>query len=198
MGTNSRPPAAIIYYDFDGVTLGIMKNPKCASTTVLNYLGQAIWGAKTGEILLERDMKNNGVEYIYENSLELIKQFDIRVALYRDPVEKLHSGFHHVVKNGMSFQGFLDGYDRHMNQEKIRRHCSSNTANLGPDKSIYTDLIMHHEVDGKLLPIIEGLSGRKITPVHQRDQSKSKSVLTEEEYAIAKEIMKEDYENGWV
>ena len=151
----SRPPAAVIYHDFNGTKIGIMKNPKCATTSVLNYLGQVIWGASPREILFERDLNNNNVKYIYENSLERIGECDIRVALYRDPIKKLHSGFYHIVKGGPSFKGFLDNYDSYMTQEKIRRHCSSNTANLGPDKSIYTHLIKHSEVDSELIPILD-------------------------------------------
>jgi hypothetical protein len=84
-----------------------------------------------------------------------------------------------------------------MTQEKIRRHCSSNTANLGPDKSIYTHLIKHSEVDSELIPILEKLSGKKIKPVHQRNQQKTKKPITKEEYEIAKRLMSDDYKNGW-
>ena len=84
--------------------VAIVRNHKCSTTTMLSYVAQALWNADPKEEQFYQNFQNerpgvyNKARMFKEFEAELIDA-DIRIALWRDPVEKFVSGFHHTMSN---------------------------------------------------------------------------------------------------
>lgn len=194
--------------------IAIVRNPKCASTTAMSYLAQIMWNAPPTELQNKQSFHANlgpesyiaraqGIE-VYINEL---KESDIRIALYRDPVSKFLSGWYHSIfelsasknlsRNGtLTLDEFLDNYSFYMQNENVHTHCRTNTALLGPDKSIYTHIIRAEDINKELIPVLEKLSNQRLVPVHLR---KTKEIsITDEQRRRIEYFMRNDYVNGWI
>ena len=132
-------------------------------------------------------------------TIKNLKECEIRIAVYRDPLEKIISGFYYCQEFKPSLNdldGFLDNYDYYLKRDNyIRIHCRTNTAMLGPDPRIYTHVWNMNEIDTKLLPFLEQLGGKKIQKTRLREHPPR--IITEAQEAKAKEVMAIDYQNGW-
>jgi len=196
---------ALVRVTLGGKRLGYVRNNKAGSTTVINYLGQLLWNEKptfhSGTSIQNHCGEDSyiGREKGFESYHQELKACEIRIAVYRDPVDKIIAGFYYCqefkprLKN---LDGFLDTYQEHLRKDNyIRIHCRSNTDMLGPDPSIYTHVWNMNEIDTKLLPFLEQLGGKKIQKTRLREHSPR--VITETQKAKAKEVMAIDYKNGW-
>jgi len=195
---------ALVRVTLGGKRLGYVRNNKAGSTTIINYLGQLLWDEKptkySGTNIQNHCGKDSyiGREKGFEAYHQELKACEIRIAVYRDPVDKIVSGFYHSQKHVTSLQNldyFLDNYYGHLKNNYVRIHCRTNTDMLGPDPSIYTHVWNMNEIDTKLLPFLEQLGGKKIQKTRLREHAPR--IITEAQEAKAKEVMAIDYENGW-
>ena len=184
--------------------LGYVRNNKAGSTTIINYLGQLLWNEKpttySGTNVQDFCGRDSyiGREKGFESYHKELKECEIRIAVYRDPIDKIIAGFYYCQEfkphlNNLDL--FLHTYEEQLKNNYIRIHCRSNTAMLGPDPRIYTHVWNMNEIDTKLLPFLEELGGKKIQKTRLREHPSR--IITKEQEAKAKAVMDIDYENGW-
>jgi len=186
---------------------GIVRNQKCASTSILSYIAQVLWGADPHELQAYNTFKAHapGV-YIklpnFEDYKAELAQCDTRIAVWRDPVDKFVSGFYHTMFSPTGAQNalwqgphtldeFLKNFDYYYeNSLTVREHCSTNTARLGNDPNFYTDIYNYKDN-----PMIAKLLGAS-TVVNLR-ATEPKPKLTNKQRELIAIIQAEDYTNGW-
>ena len=196
---------ALVRVTLGGKRLGYVRNNKAGSTTIINYLGQLLWNEKpttySGTNVQDfcGDDSYIGREKGFESYHQELKDCEIRIAVYREPADKIIAGFYYCQELKPHFNnldGFLDNYVEHLRKDNyVRIHCRTNTAMLGPDPSIYTHVWNMNEIDTKLLPFLEQLGGKKIQKTRLREHEPR--TITDAQQAKAKEVMAIDYENGW-
>jgi hypothetical protein len=196
---------ALIRVTLGGKRLGYVRNNKAGSTTIINYLGQLLWNEKpttySGTNIQDFCGKDSyiGREKGFEAYHKELKECEIRIAVYRDPIDKIISGFYYCQEqyaNLNNLDHFLDNYDYYLKRNNyIRIHSRTNTAMLGPDPSIYTHVWNMKEIDTHLLPFLEQLGRGKIQKTRLREHRPP--TITKEQEAKAKEVMAIDYKNGW-
>ena len=195
---------ALVRVTLGGKRLGYVRNNKAGSTTIINYLGQLLWNEKpttySGTNVQDFCGKDSyiGREKGFEAYHLELKACEIRIAVYRDPIDKIISGFyycHEMFPNLNNLDHFLHTYQEQLKNNYIRIHCRTNTDMLGPDPSIYTHVYNMKDIDTHLLPFLEQLGGGKIQKTRLREHPAR--VITKEQEAKAKEVMAIDYQNGW-
>ena len=195
---------ALVRVTLGGKRLGYVRNNKAGSTTIINYLGQLLWNEKptaySGTNIQDFCGKDSyiGREKGFEAYHQELKECEIRIAVYRDPIDKIIAGFYYCQEQYPHLNNldlFLDTYQHQLKNNYIRIHCRTNTAMLGPDPSIYTHVWNMNEIDTKLLPFLEQLGGKKIQKTRLREHTPP--VITKTQEAKAKEVMAIDYQNGW-
>ena len=195
---------ALVRVTLGGKRLGYVRNNKAGSTTIINYLGQLLWDEKpttySGTNVQDYCGRDSyiGREKGFEAYHKELKECEIRIAVYRDPVDKLVAGFYYCQEHYphlTNFDHFLETYQGQLKNNYIRIHCRTNTAMLGPDPSIYTHVYDMTEIDTQLLPFLEQLGGKKIQKTRLRGHGSR--TLTKSQKIKAKEIMAIDYDNGW-
>ena len=196
---------ALVRVTLGGKRLGYVRNNKAGSTTIINYLGQLLWNERpttySGTNVQDFCGQDSyiGREKGFESYHKELKDCEIRIAVYRDPIDKIISGFYYCQEFKSSLNdldGFLDNYDYYLKRDNyIRIHCRTNTDMLGTDPSIYTHVYNMRDIDTKLLPFLEQLGGGKIQKTRLREHQPP--IITKEQEAKAKEVMAIDYENGW-
>ena len=195
---------ALVRVTLGGKRLGYVRNNKAGSTTIINYLGQLLWNEKptwySGTNVQDYCGKDSyiGREKGFEAYHKELKDCEIRIAVYRDPIDKIIAGFYYCQEmfpklNNLDL--FLHTYQEQLKNNYIRIHCRTNTDMLGPDPSIYTHVWNMNEIDTKLLPFLEQLGGGKIQKTRLREHTPR--VITKAQEAKAKKVMAIDYENGW-
>ncbi len=197
---------ALLRFTVDGQQIGIVRNQKCGSTTVLNYVGQCMWNHSPHEwcnyTLAQHHFGHDSIvgwHGGFEDYESELRQCDMRIALYREPVEKLVSGYGYTKKRGFhdkTFDGFLSGYSALMQVDFIRLHCRTNTALVGSDRGLYTHCFRVNEVNTKLRQLLFDLTGKEPERVHHR-QGPPPVRLSVEQRDRARAIMAVDYEYGW-
>ena len=196
---------ALVRVTLGGKRLGYVRNNKAGSTTTINYLGQLLWNEKpttySGTNIQHHCGRDSyiGREKGFESYHEELKKCEIRIAVYRDPIDKIIAGFYYCQKHLPHLNNldkFLWGYEDYLKNNYIRVHCRTNTAMLGPDPSIYTHVWNMNEIDTKLLPFLEQLGGKKIQKTRHHGNHPPR-VITPAQRTKAKEVMAIDYENGW-
>jgi len=78
------------------------------------------------------------------------------------------------------------------NNPNVQDHCETNTARLGPDRSIYT-----HIYNYKSVHKIAELLGVPAHDTHHRRDNTMRAKPTELQKLRVKQVMLEDYVNGW-
>ena len=194
---------ALVRVTLGGKRLGYVRNNKAGSTTIINYLGQLLWNEKpttySGTNVQDFCGQDSyiGREKGFEAYHKELKECEIRIAVYRDPIDKIIGGFYYCQEQypNLNLDHFLWNYKHQLKNNYIRIHCRTNTAMLGPDPSIYTHVWNMKDIDTKLLPFLEQLGGGKIQKTRLREHSSR--VITEAQKTKAKEVMAIDYQNGW-
>jgi hypothetical protein len=195
---------ALVRVTLGGKRLGYVRNNKAGSTTIINYLGQLLWNEKpttySGTNVQDFCGEDSyiGREKGFEFYHKELKECEIRIAVYRDPIDKIIAGFYYCQEHVPSLKNldhFLGAYDHYLKNNYIRVHCRTNTDMLGPDPSIYTHVWNMREIDTKLLPFLEQLGGGKIQKTRLREHEPR--TITQAQEAKAKEVMAIDYKNGW-
>ena len=197
---------ALVRVTLGGKRLGYVRNNKAGSTTIINYLGQLLWNEKpttpSGTNVQDFCGKDSyiGREKGFESYHKELKDCEIRIAVYRDPIDKIVSGFYYCQKQYPFLNDlgkFLDGYNQYLKQNNyIRVHCRTNTDMLGSDPSIYTHVWNTKEINSKLLPFLEKLGGGRIQETRHNGGNPPRTI-TEEQKSKAREVMAVDYKNGW-
>lgn len=197
---------ALIKFKHKNKTWAIVRNQKCSTTTMLSYVAQALWNADPREEQFYRNFENYapGV-YIKRRLFEQYKQellsADVRIALWRDPIEKFVSGYYHTMSNtanrelwikSPSIKNFILDYNHYIQNENVADHCQSNTDRLGPDKSIYTHIFNYKQVH----KIAELLGVPAHNTHHRKDNTMRQGPSVTEKLRI-KQIQLKDYVNGW-
>jgi len=175
---------------------------------MMSYVAQALWNANPLEIQSYNTFQNNapGV-YIkksnFEDYAQDLLECDVRIALWREPVDKFVSGFYHTMFNPTgaqdslwighehSLDNFLDNFEYYKQNPNVQDHCSTNTARLGDSKRVYTHIWNYSNVHriAKLLDVpSEGIFHRK---------SAERPALTFDQIDLIEDIMFEDIVNGW-
>ena len=196
----------LIKFDHYTKTIAIVRNHKCSTTTMMSYVAQAIWNADPKEIQHFRSFENNapGV-YNKTRTFEEYKQellsADIRIALWRDPIDKFVSGYYHTMFNDANknlwktppgLTNFLKDFDYYRHNPNVQDHCESNTKRLGTDQSVYTHVFNYKEVHK-----ISELLGVPALNTHHRKDNTMRAGPTKTQQLRIKQIMLEDYVNGW-
>ena len=195
---------ALVRVTLGGKRLGYVRNNKAGSTTIINYLGQLLWNEKpttySGTNVQDFCGEDSyiGREKGFESYHKELKECEIRIAVYRDPIDKIISGFYYCQEmfpklNNLDL--FLDTYQKQLKNKYVRIHCRTNTDMLGPDPRIYTHVWNMKEIDTKLLPFFEQLGGGKIQKTRLREHRPR--TFTETQTMKAREVMAIDYKNGW-
>ena len=196
---------ALVRVTLGGKRLGYVRNNKAGSTTIINYLGQLLWNEKpttySGTNVQNYCGQDSyiGREKGFESYHKELKECEIRIAVYRDPVDKIVSGFYYCQKQYPHLNNldhFLESYPEQLKNNYVRIHCRTNTDMLGPDPSIYTHVWNINEIDTKVLPFLEQLGEGKIQKTRHHGNHPP-AVITEAQEAKAKEVMAIDYQNGW-
>ena len=199
---------SLIKFKHNNVLYGIVRNQKCATTTMMSYVAQALWNADPLEIQSYNTFQNNapGV-YIkksnFEDYAQDLLECDVKIALWREPVDKFVSGFYHTMFNPTGAQdslwighercldNFLDNFEYYKQNSNVQDHCSTNTARLGDDNCVYTHIWHYSDVYriAQLLDVpSEGIFHRK---------SAERPALTFDQIDLIEDIMFEDIVNGW-
>jgi len=195
---------ALVRVTLGGKRLGYVRNNKAGSTTIINYLGQLLWNEKpttySGTNVQDYCGEDSyiGREKGFEAYHQELKECEIRIAVYRDPIDKIIAGFYYCQEfkpHLNNLDNFLWNYKHYLKDNYIRIHCRTNTEMLGPDPSIYTNVWNMKEIDTKLLPFLEQLGGKKIQKTRLREHEPR--TITNAQKAKAKEVMAIDYQNGW-
>ena len=196
---------ALVRVTLGGKRLGYVRNNKAGSTTIINYLGQLLWNEKPTTYSGTNVQKHCGEDsYIgrekgFEAYHKELKECEIRIAVYRDPIDKIIAGFYYCqefLPHLNDLDSFLWGYDEYLRRDNyIRIHCRTNTDMLGPDPRIYTHVWNMRDIDTKLLPFLEQLGGGKIQKTRLREHEPR--TITKEQETKAREVMAIDYKNGW-
>jgi len=194
---------ALVRVTLGGKRLGYVRNNKAGSTTIINYLGQLLWNEKpttySGTNVQDFCGQDSyiGREKGFESYHQELKDCEIRIAVYRDPIDKIIAGFYYCREQypHLNLDHFLWNYKHHLKNNYIRIHCRTNTGMLGPDSGIYTHVWNMDEIDIKLLPFLEELGGKKIQKTRLREHGTR--TITKAQEAKAKEVMAIDYQNGW-
>src|SRR6056300_313028 len=186
--------------------IAIVRNHKCATTTMLSYVAQVLWMADPSEQQHYQNFQNMrpGVynkDRLFEEYKDQLMSADIRIALWRDPIDKFVSGFYHTMNNPAnknlwiktpSLSNFLKDFNVYKQNPNVQDHCESNTARLGPDRNIYTHIFNYKEVHK-----IAELLGVPAGTTHHRKDSKIRPPISTTERLRIKQIQLEDYVNGW-
>ena len=196
----------LIRFDHYTKTIAVVRNHKCSTTTMLSYVAQAIWDADPTEIQHFRSFENNapGVynksRYFEGYKKELLSS-DIRIALWRDPIDKFVSGYYHTMfndanknlwKTSPGLTNFLKDFDYYRHNPNVQDHCESNSKRLGIDQSVYTHVFYYKEVHK-----IAELLGVPALNTHHRKDNTMRAGPTKTQKLRIKQIMLEDYVNGW-
>jgi hypothetical protein len=196
---------ALVRVTLGGKRLGYVRNNKAGSTTIINYLGQLLWNEKpttsSGTNVQDFCGKDSyiGREKGFESYHQELKDCEIRIAVYRDPADKIIAGFYYCQEQYPHLNNldhFLESYQEQLKNNYIRIHCRTNTDMLGPDPRIYTHVWNMNEIDAKLLPFLEQLGGGKIQKTRHHGNHPPR-VITPAQKAKAREVMAIDYQNGW-
>jgi hypothetical protein len=196
---------ALVRVTLGGKRLGYVRNNKAGSTTIINYLGQLLWNEKpttpSGTNVQDFCGKDSyiGREKGFESYHKELKDCEIRIAVYRDPIDKIVSGFYYCQKQFSSLNNldhFLETYQEQLKNNYVRIHCRTNTDMLGSDPSIYTHVWNTKEINSKLLPFLEKLGGGRIQETRHNGGNPPRTI-TEEQKSKAREVMAVDYKNGW-
>ena len=196
---------SLLKFEHNNQLWGIVRNQKCASTSVLSYIAQALWSADPQEVQSYNSFKTQAphvykkFSYFNEYSQQL-KDCDVRIAVWRDPIDKFISGFYHTMFSPSKAQDslwigshtlneFLINYHHYMDNKTVRDHCETNTARLGKEKSFYTHVFEYSE-SYKIADMLQAQH------VNLR-QTEQKPQLTKIQTTFVKYIMQEDYINGW-
>ena len=173
---------ALVRVTLGGKRLGYVRNNKAGSTTIINYLGQLLWNEKpttySGTNVQDFCGQDSyiGREKGFEAYHKELKECEIRIAVYRDPIDKIIAGFYYCQRmcpRLKDLDSFLDNYNEYLRIYNYARiHCRTNTDMLGPDPSIYTHVWNMKDIDTKLLPFLEQLGGKKIQKTRLRDGQK--------------------------
>lgn len=196
---------ALIKFEYNNQSWGIVRNQKCASTSVLSYVAQALWNADPEEIQAYNTFKVRapGVyikQKYFEEYCNELAECDIRIAIWRDPIDKFVSGFYHTMFAPSKAQDslwlgehniaeFLHNFDHYMTSTTVREHCETNTARLGDNKNFYTHVFEYTQCSS-----IASMLGAK-TVNHRATDPKPQ--LTGVQTQLIKGLMQEDYTNGW-
>ena len=208
---------ALLRVEINDKTIGIVRNHKAGSTTAMNYIGQALAGWTPAiEPHYKLWRKTFGAQsYIhkhgtFEDYAHELSECDIRVAIWRHPIRKFVSGFHHTMfsetgaQDGLWITGirqrtihdFLDHYDHYCTNLNVLDHCSTNTRKLGAKKSPYTHVIPLFRLD-KFKIMLERMTGKQIHSVRHRKQSNDVNKISKSTEDRVKSIMHQDYQFGW-
>ena len=196
----------LIKFDHYTKTIAIVRNHKCSTTTMMSYVAQAIWNADPNEIQHFRSFENNapGVynkTRTFEEYKNELLSADIRIALWRDPIDKFVSGYYHTMfsdanknlwKTPPGLTNFLKDFDYYRHNPNVQDHCESNTKRLGADQSVYTHVFNYKEVHK-----ISELLGVPALNTHHRKDNTMRVGPTKTQQLRIKQIMLEDYVNGW-
>jgi len=184
---------------------------KCGSTTIIQYLGYPYIG-KFDKRSARKDLFEEGLwkEYNVKDLTEdILKQYPIRIAIVRDPVDRLFSAYKDRIqlrnKGDLrdtldTFSKFIYNIDYAREDENIKIHTDTQCSQIGSNPSIYTKVINSNNIDDVLLPIISKVSRYSDIPLAMRKvtvrKTQEKPVFEnkKKELKMIKEMYKEDYE----
>ena len=197
---------SLIKFKYNNKIWAIVRNHKCSTTTMLSYVAQALWNADPREEQFYRNFENNapGVyikRKLFDEYKEDLLSADIRIALWRDPIDKFVSGYYHTMSNvanrelwikDPSIKNFIKDYDYYITNDNVSDHRQSNTARLGADKSAYTHIFNYKHVH-KIAELLKVPAHN----THHRKDSMMRLPPSKTDQLRIKQILLEDYVNGW-
>jgi hypothetical protein len=204
---------SLIRFKLHEVSIGYVRNQKCASTTILNYFSQLLFNESPEFTPYMQYFVDRDVSYIcrdegYDCYAKQLAECDIRIGVYRDPVAKFVSGFQHAMfalPNAdalwkphavRTLETFVTHFNDFKKHQQIRDHCMTNTWKLGTDRSAYTHVFDYRDTNDVLIPLLKEISGKDVMPTKLREYGK-RHEFTYSQLKKIKEFLAEDYVNGW-
>lgn len=182
---------------------------KCASTTALHAAYYPLLGIQVDE----REFIQNQALTFNPQTMKLT-DFPYRIAVIRDPVDRLVSAYGNIFLgmgqhlgfrlNNLKIKTFLDFV---INLKYIQSHLpmvNSHTMPIydvlrhRPSATNYTHIIDSKNINTEFVPLIKEISGVDIPLIHLNptplDQKKSYNIYIKKAIPLIKEIYKKDYE----
>lgn len=203
-----------LYKEIQSVTYGngnkilVAASLKAGSTSIIHNLGYPLIGR------FKHRKDRDGVfklgfwkEYdIHELNKAIIEQHSVRVAVVRDPLDRLISCYKDRVllrnKEGISdkidsFSDFLENLDElRSSKDHIYTHTQTQCFHIGKNPDLYTHVVNSKQINEILVPIIETVSGHKNIPrLQEKNTNKIDHVdVTPKDIERTRKIYKEDYD----
>jgi hypothetical protein len=127
------------------------------------------------------------------------QDFDIRLCIIRDPVERFTSAYinrvvHRKQMPYVDFDDFVENFPIYYKKYgSINWHLSQQSRFIGSDMSYYTHIYDVSEVS-KVAELLTGLSGVSVSSIREQSSKKyEKPILTKDQERKVKDYFKQDY-----
>lgn len=179
---------------------------KAGSSSAISMMGYPVLGEfKYRKERLPLMTKKIWTEHNY-NHVANWNDFDIRIAIVRDPVKRFVSCYKDRVYNKnkdgtrnyvKSFDDFVNDIDNICKRSRdIKKHSLPLVDVLGPSSN-YNHIICLENLNTEFIPLIEEVSGVAGIPVYYNKTSKKAGevIPSNEQVSLIKQRYKKDYEN---
>ena len=203
---------SLIRFKLHEVSIGYVRNQKCATTTTLNYFSQLLYKENPDFEPFRQYFIDKGIDYIgrdanYPTYASKLAECEIRIGAYRNPIEKFVSGYQHTMFGTQgenlwkgfthrNLDTFLDNFDYFKKFQPVKDHCSTNTWKLGTNPEAYTHVYDYTKTNEVLIPLLKEITGREVVATQLRVYGKEHDVTSSQLKKI-KALLAEDYVNGW-
>ena len=193
----------LIYNNGNKILVGAAE--KAGSSAIILTMGYPVLGKFKSRRDREALLKKGLWKEIYHKGVTNWIEYPIRIAVVRDPVERLISCYRDrvLIKNRdkmrdkyKSFSSFVDNLDiARQESEDLFKHSRPLVDILGP-ASNYTKIIDMENISTEFVPIIKQVSGNNNVPdiIFNKNTKAEKVISTNKDIQKIKKYYKEDYE----
>jgi len=193
----------LIYHNGNKILVGAAE--KAGSSTIILTMGYPVLGKFKSRRDREALLKKGLWKEIYHKGVTNWIEYPIRIAVVRDPVERLISCYRDrvLIKNidkirdiYKSVSSFVDNLDiARQESEDLFKHSRPLVDILGP-ASNYTKIIDMENISTEFVPIIKQVSGNNNVPdiIFNKNTKAEKVISTNKDIQKIKKYYKEDYE----
>lgn len=185
---------------------------KCGGTSVKIMIMEAAGLDWKNMPSADWDVPANNIRFSNKEMLEFRAKYkpvnfrspDYRIAVVRDPVERVRSAYTNrvIFHKKMNIPG---GWNQYMNMfpnfknVDLNHHTTTMTKWLGTDSSKYTHIFTTSEIY-KISDLLSNISGKNISNIKKQiggSENKESIVITEEQINKIKNFHADDYKYWW-